>query len=361
VQAGTHVLWSQWFLAFLPAALLSIVIIWLSIRWLYPITNYELIVVQQSLSTGAQVVGPWSQQERKALLWLLLAIVLWALDFLHHLNPAMIAISIGLILVLPKVGVLDSTSIRQVNFTVVLFIGGALAMGRVLAETQVLDILVDSLVGWLAPIMSNAWQGAVILYWSNFFFRFLLGTELTTVSTALPLWLKAAETYGYNPACIGLIWAFAGAGKLFIYQSSVLVMGYAYGFFDSRDIFKIGAILTLFEGLVLMVLVPFYWPLVGLSWNLDSAEQRVTATQAEVVLSQTSAHHISEAGRPGYDMTSPMTSTSLNVDGLDAETTAWASIRDSSDSQDFVEFLNAFPQTRFVFAARMRLRQILRR
>jgi hypothetical protein len=33
-------------------------------------------------------------------------------------------------------------------------------------------------------------------------------------------------------------------------------------------------------------------------------------------------------------------------------------IEASSDSQDFVEFLKAFPQTRFVFAARMRLRQI---
>jgi hypothetical protein len=54
-----------------------------------------------------------------------------------------------------------------------------------------------------------------------------------------------------------------------------------------------------------------------------------------------------------------MAGTLLSADGLDAETTAWANIRNSRASQDFIDFLKAFPQTRFVFAARMRLRQLL--
>ena len=51
-----------------------------------------------------------------------------------------------------------------------------------------------------------------------------------------------------------------------MYQSSVLVLGYSYGQFDGRDMLKVGAILTVVEGLIVMFLVPIYWPMIGLQW-----------------------------------------------------------------------------------------------
>lgn len=75
------------------------------------------------------------------------------------------------------------------------------------------------------------------------------------VSTALPVLLKFAQVQGYNPVALGMIWAFAAGGKLFVYQSSVVIMGYSYGYFQSKDLLKVGAILTIIEGLFLMLLV----------------------------------------------------------------------------------------------------------
>jgi sodium-dependent dicarboxylate transporter 2/3/5 len=67
-----------------------------------------------------------------------------------------------------------------------------------------------------------------------------------------------------NPLQLGLIWTFAAGGKLFAYQSGVLIVGYAYGYFAARDLVRIGAWLTLVEFAVLMLMVPFYWPLIGI-------------------------------------------------------------------------------------------------
>jgi di/tricarboxylate transporter len=44
----------------------------------------------------------------------------------------------------------------------------------------------------------------------------------------------------------------------------VLIVGYSYGYFAARDLVRIGAWLTLVEFAVLMVMVPFYWPLIGI-------------------------------------------------------------------------------------------------
>ena len=76
---------------------------------------------------------------------------------------------------------------------------------------------------------------------------------------------------GYNPVAVGMIWAFVAGGKLFVYQSSVLIYGYSYGYFTGRDLLKVAGILTLIEGIILMVLVPWYWPMVGLPWRNISA------------------------------------------------------------------------------------------
>jgi hypothetical protein len=47
------------------------------------------------------------------------------------------------------------------------------------------------------------------------------------VRTALPVLLKFAQVQGYNPVALGMIWAVAAGGKLFVYQSSVVIMGYS--------------------------------------------------------------------------------------------------------------------------------------
>ncbi len=71
---------------------------------------------------------------------------------------------------------------------------------------------------------------------------------------------------GCNPVAIGLVWTFAGGAAIFAYQSAVLVMGYSYGYFETKDLLKVGAVLAIVEGLLLIVLVPLYWPLIGLNW-----------------------------------------------------------------------------------------------
>lgn len=42
--------------------------------------------------------------------------------------------------------------------------------------------------------------------------------------------------------------------------------GNSYGHFTGWDVLKVGGVLTLIEGLILMGLVPLSWPLIGLRW-----------------------------------------------------------------------------------------------
>ena len=263
---GQTIFWTPFFIAFLPATVITVLACWLVILWLYPPEKNNLPGGREYIQASLDQMGPWTGAELKTLLWLLLAIGLWSTDTLHHINPAVVALGVGLAVALPKVGVLTSKSIRQVNFLLIIFMAGALSMGEVLIQTHGIDVLTGGFMSWMTPFLGNSFLSPSVLYWTGFVYHFVLASELSMLSTSLPVILNYAHTHGYNPLAFALVWNFSSAGKLFVYQSSVLMLGYAYGYFKAKDLIRVGIALTVIEGIILAFLVPLYWPLVGLHW-----------------------------------------------------------------------------------------------
>lgn len=103
-----------------------------------------------------------------------------------------------------------------------------------------------------------------MLYWVAFLYHFMLASDISMLGRSIPLVVDYAKSHALNPLQLGLIWSFAAGGKLFAYQSGVLIVGYSYGYFAARDLARIGAWLTVIEFAVLMAFVPFWWPLIGI-------------------------------------------------------------------------------------------------
>lgn len=266
-QTGVEISWYQWLLAFLPITLLTIAAFWLLVPWLYPTELKELPTGKEYFEDTLRQLGGFSRTEKHVLAYLLLATSLWATDSIHHINPTMIALGIGLLLCFPKIGVLDTQAIKRVNFMTILLPAAALSMGNVLIHTNIVQVLTDGPAEWMTPLFSYPMNSAVALYWAGFLYHLLLSNDQSMVSTSLPVLIQIAQAQGHNPAVLALIWTFAGSAHLFLYQSGALVVGYAYGSFTAKDLFKVALSMTIVKGLLLMVFVPLYWPLIGLDWT----------------------------------------------------------------------------------------------
>src|SRR2546422_7636529 len=263
---GEPIYWSKYFIAYLPADLITIFACWLTILWLYPPEKKELPGGRQYLQDAVESMGPWTVAEKKTLALLLLAVSLWATDLWHKTDPAVIALGVGLMMALPKIGMLKTRDIRRVNFLLIIFMAGALSMGVVMAKTKALDVLTDTMMSWMTPYLGGSFHSASVLYWTAFAYHFVLASELSMLSTSLPVLVNFAVQHGFNPVAFAMVWNFASGGKMFVYQSAVLILGYSYGYFQGKDLIRVGAVLTIVEGLILLFLVPFYWPLIGLQW-----------------------------------------------------------------------------------------------
>jgi sodium-dependent dicarboxylate transporter 2/3/5 len=261
---GVEVLWSQWFLAFLPASIITVLAAWRLTLWLYPPEKVALEGGYEFLRQELRRLGPLSVQERKSALLIAAAILLWLTDFIHHISPAVIGIGVGLFALLPHVGILKIEDMRRLNYMPVFFVAAAVSMGTVMEATKVIEVLTQNVLAWMQPLLGNIVLTTVVMYWTAFFYHFLLASEISMLATSIPLVMDLAKSGGFNPLQLGLIWTFAAGGKLFAYQSGVLIVGYSYGYFEARDLLRMGAVLTVVEFIVLVLLVPFYWPLIGI-------------------------------------------------------------------------------------------------
>jgi sodium-dependent dicarboxylate transporter 2/3/5 len=263
-HGGVQVLYSLWFLAYLPCDLITIVACWRLILWLYP-PEKPSIEDSTLLQTQLDRLGPWSAAEKKCALFLLTAVTLWMTDFLHHISPALIGLAVGLAGTLPRIGLLDANDVRKLNYAAIWFTAAALSLGRLLSSTKGLDVLTGAVTAVIDPLVTGPITSAVILYWAAFVYHFFLGNETAMLSTSLPVILDFAKMRGLDVLATGMIWTFASGGKIFVYQGAVLIVGYSFGYFDARDMLKVGLALTIIESLILLLLVPVYWPLLGIS------------------------------------------------------------------------------------------------
>ena len=261
---GVEVLWSQWFLAFLPCSIITLFAAWRLTLWLYPPEKVSLDGGYAYLRDELKKMGPLSPSEWKAALLMAAAILLWLTDFIHHIPASVVGMGAGLFALLPWVGILDIEDMRRLNYMPVFFVAAAVSMGTVMEATNAIDVLTQSMFGWIEPLLTNIVATTAVMYWAAFAYHFLLASEISMLGTSIPLVMEFAKTHAMNPLQLGLIWTFAAGGKLFAYQSGVLIVGYSYGYFEARDLVRIGAWLTLIEFVVLMLLVPFYWPLIGI-------------------------------------------------------------------------------------------------
>ena len=137
-------------------------------------------------------------------------------------------------------------------------------MGEVLVRTKGLDVLTKVMFAWMEPLLTNIWASTFVLYWTGFIYHLFLASEISMLGTSIPLLMNFAKARGLDPLALGMVWTFASAGKIFAYQSSVLLVGYSYGYFQGKDLFRLGLWLTAVESLLLLLLVPLYWPLLGI-------------------------------------------------------------------------------------------------
>jgi anion transporter len=223
-------------------------------------------VDRAALRYEQQQLGPMSRKEIVTLLWVLAALVLWATDFIHHIDPAWVALLVVVGMSLPQVGdVLDAKDLfTGINWPILFFVVGALAIGTVGKATGMSDWLAACLMPAISP--QNPYLFAALIGGVTMLIHMVLGSALACMSIVAPPLVHYAVSAGWNPLFPALlVYTAVSIHYLLPFQHVAILLGQGEtGGYTTRHVLKYGLPLTLVALVVMIPVEVSWWLAVGL-------------------------------------------------------------------------------------------------
>jgi di/tricarboxylate transporter len=148
---------------------------------------------------------------------------------------------------------------RAIDWKSVFLVAGMLPMGLAMAKTGAAELLADTLIHLLGA------SGPVMLVAGLFLLTTLLTQAMNgaaVVAVIAPIAIHTAKQVGLNPRALAMAVAL-GSSMAFLtplgHPVNILVMG--PGGYTFRDYFKVGLPLSLLLFVVVILLLPVFWPL----------------------------------------------------------------------------------------------------
>ncbi len=221
---------------------------------------------QDEIQHEQQKLGPMSRDEIVTLLWVLAALILWSIDFIHHIDPAWIALLVVVGLSLPKVGdILDAKDISTgINWPIIFFVVGAFAIGSVSKATGMAEWLAKVLMPATPP--QNPYAFATLVGGVTMLIHMVLGSALACMSIVAPSLVHYSTIAGWNPLFPALlIYTSVAIHYIFPFQHVAILLGQGEtGGYDTRHVLKYGIPLTIVALIVLVPIEVTWWNILGL-------------------------------------------------------------------------------------------------
>ncbi|WP_439103825.1 SLC13 family permease [Celeribacter marinus] len=204
-------------------------------------------------------------KERQTILMaiLLLTLGLWATDQLHEINAAWVGLGASLVLMVPQLGFVPPPVFKSsVDFSMLLFVAGALTLGTIVQSSGLGDIIATQAFTVL-PLKAGQ-------DFMNFISLSLLGTGTSIFTTApgapavlTPLAADLAEATGFSLTAVLMTQVIGFSTVIFPYQVGPLIVAMGLAGEKTRPLLKLTVTVSIITLLALVPLDFLWWKLLG--------------------------------------------------------------------------------------------------
>ena len=127
-MAGVEINYLEWAAIGIPVALVLIPGVWFILLRLFPL-EIDSLSDTECLEDAWKELGPMSRDERKFVVFILINVVLWCTDSLHHIPLPVLAVIGGAALFVPGVALIDwEYAAPRMGWDILMLIGGACSL-----------------------------------------------------------------------------------------------------------------------------------------------------------------------------------------------------------------------------------------
>ena len=257
-QFAVEILYGEYLLLNFPIlGLLKTGLIIFTIAWLYP----DIPVVTEE--SELHEIRPFSRKELILALVLIVMLILWLTDFIHHISPAWIALTGALVIMLPKIEIISQQDFNQkVSYGSLFFVAGILGLGSLLQYSG-LGVMVGQKMVAMLPLTSETPFTNFIAVASASTFSGLAVTLPGIPAIFTPLSGQIVTVTNMEIESVLMLQVLGFSTMWFPYQAPPVVIALHMAGARSIDAIKPFLILALISLLILFPMSYLWWRILG--------------------------------------------------------------------------------------------------
>jgi di/tricarboxylate transporter len=263
--AGVDPSWGKWILYMgIPGIITCVLLFFIQIKLFPGPKNFS--INKDEIRELSAKLGPITRNEKMVIFWVGVAIAFWMTDFLHHIHPGWIAISVALLMTLPRLGAgLKASDWGKVNLGTLFFLTAALGIGTVGGVT--------GMNKWLAAVVlpshvpSNIFIFALFVTVFAVAIHMVLGSVLAVMGIVTPAIIAYTAGSGISPIVASLlVYTAVNQQYLLPFHNMAILVGEGKegGGYGSAEVFKFGLPLTALVFVVTVCVEIPWWKMIGL-------------------------------------------------------------------------------------------------
>lgn len=253
---GLEIIYAEYFLVQFPVmALLKLGVSVAVLVWLFP--------AEPKPVPTTTPLSPMTTDERRLSLILVVAILFWATDFIHHIKAGWIALAAGLLCMMPRIGVIPMSAFNdRIRYGPFFYVASILGLGSVMTEAGLTRAIGDMLI-----VALEVTPGADAVNFGKLVAMSTLTGVITTnpAQPALlaPLAAHFAEATGWPLKAVLMTMAVGYSTMLLPHMVPPVVVGFQVAGIRFRDAMRYVFPTAAVSLLVLVPLDYLWWRIIG--------------------------------------------------------------------------------------------------
>ncbi|HWR31526.1 MAG TPA: DASS family sodium-coupled anion symporter [Negativicutes bacterium] len=264
--ASIFTTWSYWALAAVPTNIIILCItLWLCLK-MFPPEVKSLPGGMEYVDKQLAEMGPMTMAEKKAVGYFLLALALWSTDSIHNFDSTMVAFVAGLLIFLPKIGVLEwKDTEKSLPWELFVYFGGVLTLSGILMQTKSFAWLIKAVMAALGLQSLPMMPLLIILMGFSIFSHMIWSTTTAMTGVMMPIYIGLAQTMGFPIIGFCMPMALMMAYALFLpFNTMGNIIMFGTGYYTVPEQLKSSLILGLIIWVLWIITAFTWWKWIGL-------------------------------------------------------------------------------------------------
>lgn len=194
-----------------------------------------------------------SSKEKKTIVIMAIVIILWMTEPIHSINAAIITLLGAFAMLIFRI--IEFKDFRSINVGLMVFLTAAFAIGSVMNQSGVANIIYSSIVDIFPATYSNLYLFILIL--TVMALHMLLGSSITTLSVVVPGLIELTQgAIDIIPLTL-LIYIAINMHYILPFHHVTIMIGAGNNYYSNNIIIRFGIILTI---IIFVVIFGFYIP-----------------------------------------------------------------------------------------------------